>query len=663
MRNKIILLIVIFLAVACQPEPPPRPAVPEAQTEAEPITTVAVESSAVVNDAEGSDHSHDEDSDHSHDDDHSHDEASQDGSQINLVAESAGGQVASVPVDICDSFIGNTLVTCTEDTLIVETNSIPEHVMMVGIQAGGWNGQFPVEQPYTGENAYHIHLSPNVTITPATAVRNAAGVAVNGVAIFLPQAPGRSGGENCIIELGNGECMRDPVAAGEMDICGGHTGRGNDYHYHQLTDAPGCLLDTIGEGAVAGIMLDGILVYQDPLEGSQPAFDCGGYVSPDGTYHYAVTEEFPYITNCLIGEFDLEGQPRSVGAEAVPNQNQPNGSITDFYIDENDCRVLEFSDGQTRSFCGNMIEASVPATTNGQGGDVPQGEDDAPAANNGDKPAGRFDFKAAAEKLGISEKALKNAMGQPPHDFKVAAETLGITVEALEAALESTRTTEEQLSGNDDGGTNNQTASSNTSGANSFKLEAWADNWFAAYLGDTLIVEDSVSINTERSFNAETVTFNADYPLNLNFILKDYKENDTGLEYIGANNQQMGDGGFIMQLTDTGSGNVVAASDATWACTVIHEAPLDKSCASEANPVAGSGACQFTDLGEPAGWKAINFDDSGWTATTVHSADAVKPKDGYDQISWGPSAQIIWGPDLETDNTVLCRVTIAGPGN
>ena len=58
-------------------------------------------------------------------------------------------------------------------------------------------------------------------------------------------------------------------------------------------------------------------------------------------------------------------------------------------------------------------------------------------------------------------------------------------------------------------------------------MDGWADNWFAAYLGETLLVEDSVSITTVRSFNAETVTFRADYPLHLNLILKDYKENET----------------------------------------------------------------------------------------------------------------------------------------
>ncbi len=204
---------------------------------------------------------------------------------------------------------------------------------------------------------------------------------------------------------------------------------------------------------------------------------------------------------------------------------------------------------------------------------------------------------------------------------------------------------------------------SSDAAASTFKLEAWADNWFAAYLGENLIVEDSVSITTERSFNAETVTFDGSYPLTLNFILKDFKENDTGLEYIGTPKQQMGDGGFIMQLTDLSTGTAVATSSGDWACIVIHEAPLDKSCAGQANPVAGTAPCTFTDLGEPAGWKSPDFDDSAWTATTVYSANDVRPKEGYEQIRWDASAEFIWGPDLQTNNTLLCRTTVSAPAS
>ncbi|MEM8858405.1 MAG: hypothetical protein AAGD96_08795 [Chloroflexota bacterium] len=202
------------------------------------------------------------------------------------------------------------------------------------------------------------------------------------------------------------------------------------------------------------------------------------------------------------------------------------------------------------------------------------------------------------------------------------------------------------------------TADTVASTSSTFQLEAWGDNWFAAYLGEELIVEDSVPITTERSFNSETVTFEASYPLQLNFILKDFIEDDTGLEYIGTDRQQMGDGGFIMQLTDLNSGEVIAVSNSDFACTVIHEAPLDKSCESESNPAAGEGACGFAILEEPSGWLSADFDDSGWIATTIHDAAAVDPKQGYDDISWDGSAEFIWGPDLETNNTILCRVSV-----
>ena len=101
-----------------------------------------------------------------------------------------------------------------------------------------------------------------------------------------------------------------------------------------------------------------------------------------------------------------------------------------------------------------------------------------------------------------------------------------------------------------------------TPGTLSIKGEVWADNWFAFYLGERLIIEDSTPITTERSFNAE-------YPLQLNFVAKDFKADDTGLEYIGRRNQQMGDGGLIAQFTDVATGATVAVTNAAWRCLVI----------------------------------------------------------------------------------------------
>ena len=195
-------------------------------------------------------------------------------------------------------------------------------------------------------------------------------------------------------------------------------------------------------------------------------------------------------------------------------------------------------------------------------------------------------------------------------------------------------------------------------GALSIQGEVWADNWFAFYEGDRLIVEDSVPIATERSFNAESFVFNADYPLQLNFVAKDFKQDDTGLEYIGRGNQQMGDGGLIAQFTDTATGETVAVTDADWRCLVIHEAPLDRACADEAEPEPGVGPCGFAASEEPEGWRDPGFDDSGWPSAVEHSASAVRPKGGYDDIQWRGGARLIWSADLETHNTLLCRLTV-----
>ena len=91
-------------------------------------------------------------------------------------------------------------------------------------------------------------------------------------------------------------------------------------------------------------------------------------------------------------------------------------------------------------------------------------------------------------------------------------------------------------------------------GSGRYRADVWADNWFALYSGMSLVGEDSVPITTERSFNAEVIFFDAELPLTLNLVAKDFKENDTGLEYIGKPNQQVGDGGVILQVTDTQTG-------------------------------------------------------------------------------------------------------------
>lgn len=199
--------------------------------------------------------------------------------------------------------------------------------------------------------------------------------------------------------------------------------------------------------------------------------------------------------------------------------------------------------------------------------------------------------------------------------------------------------------------------SSTAVSAETFNADVWADNWFEMRFNGVQVAEDSVPITTERSFNAESIEFVAKRPFVIGLVAKDFKENDTGLEYIGTKRQQMGDGGLIVQIKDS-SGATVAVSNAEWRCLVIHSAPLDKSCEREANPVAGEGPCTFESNDEPEGWDKADFDAANWPKASVYTEREVSPKDGYDRIDWVPEAKLIWGPDLEQSNTILCRVVV-----
>lgn len=201
-------------------------------------------------------------------------------------------------------------------------------------------------------------------------------------------------------------------------------------------------------------------------------------------------------------------------------------------------------------------------------------------------------------------------------------------------------------------------ASDASSGVSStFEIEVWADNWMAVYVNGELIGEDSVPITTERSFNAERFGFEASYPFVVGIEAKDFKESDSGIEYIGLPKQQMGDGGLIAQITDTVTGEVVAVTNDGWSMLVVHRAPLNTDCERDPDP---DSTCEFEITETPVGWSGVDYDAGGWISATEWTADYVGPKDGYDEISWDSAAQLVWGPDLKVDNTVLLRTEVSG---
>ena len=100
--------------------------------------------------------------------------------------------------------------------------------------------------------------------------------------------------------------------------------------------------------------------------------ECNGTVVGDA-YAYMITEQYPYISRCLMGEFTEAGPGGPAPGAAAPGAAAPGG--------------------------------------------------------------GAPDLTAAAQALGISNEELQNALGGPPPDVAAAAEALGMTEDDLLAVL------------------------------------------------------------------------------------------------------------------------------------------------------------------------------------------------------------------------------------
>lgn len=201
-------------------------------------------------------------------------------------------------------------------------------------------------------------------------------------------------------------------------------------------------------------------------------------------------------------------------------------------------------------------------------------------------------------------------------------------------------------------------ASAVTSKTISFQAEVWADNWFALYVNGKKVGEDSVPITQERSFNSEKIRFTATYPLTIGLMAKDYVENASGLEYIGKSNQQIGDGGVVLQIREVTSNLVIAYTDSTWKALVINKAPLNPECVTSKSPLTD---CKSLTVKPSTVWYSSSYKDSTWKTAKEFSKEEVGVKDGYFNITWSQNAKLIWGDDLKLDNTILFRKLISAP--
>lgn len=76
-------------------------------------------------------------------------------------------------------------------------------------------------------------------------------------------------------------------------------------------------------------------------------------------------------------------------------------------------------------------------------------------------------------------------------------------------------------------------------------------------------------------------------------------------------------------------------------------------------------ACGDSDSTEPSAASTTVTDSAAdgvsedvETEDEPDAAADVGPKDGYDEIEWDASAELVWGTDLEVDYTLLLRFTV-----
>ena len=188
---------------------------------------------------------------------------------------------------------------CTPTQYRFESSGLPDetHVMMRGITA--------TNQQYPSTHAYEITIPLNqrMAATPTPTVPGAIGIAVNGVPLFDPGTQGK-------IDPNTG---RSPHTydVGELDECGGHAGRGDDYHYHI---APKCLIDELGETHVEdhlqpiGFANDGFPIlavgwFRQDRNLEAHLDECRGMEDRDGDYFYNVEAASNWdILTCFKGK-------------------------------------------------------------------------------------------------------------------------------------------------------------------------------------------------------------------------------------------------------------------------------------------------------------------------------------------------------------------------
>lgn len=290
---------------------------------------------------------------------------------------SPAARCAAIQKSVLDSgFSDKVKVSCDDPKYgRIFADTFPDHILMNGIT--GTNDQVPVPAPgYSSP----VTLSPSRNNNPIS-IDAALGIAVNGVPIYDYTSQGTNALDQ-YYEKG------DTLKTGELDVCGGHSGRGDDYHYHV---SPDCMIakmkNKIDPAAIIGWAFDGYPIYRNTNpDGSAIAKGkldvCNGQPDPVFGMRYHTSTTPPYIIQCLDGNFDMSIAARvpgmtvqGTGGRKVTGRKASGGVQNLNLVEEKDgSRTMTYEwQGKTYFFkykpssqanCWDFVEKTF--TTNGQ---------------------------------------------------------------------------------------------------------------------------------------------------------------------------------------------------------------------------------------------------------------------------------------------------------
>lgn len=235
----------------------------------------------------------------------------------------AAERCAAITASVADAgFADRVTVRCDDTLASVVSDTWPDHTMMDGITST--IEQIPVPAV---DWAAPIPLQPRWADAPTT-VDAAVAVAVNGVPIYDYSA----GGD---LDIHTYDPDFDAGLLGQLDICNGHAGRGDDYHYHGHPDCMVAAMDNAGDDAILGWAFDGYPIYGYANPDGTPIADgvldvCNG--RPDATFgwRYHATTAPPYFIQCLDGAVDTSIFPRVAPLESpTTGEDRPYGQTVD----------------------------------------------------------------------------------------------------------------------------------------------------------------------------------------------------------------------------------------------------------------------------------------------------------------------------------------------